>query len=107
MQPILTALNQHSLREKCPNADLFLLSIFLYSDWISVFSPNTGKYGPEITPYLHTFHAVTWVNEHAMNESYCDEVSENLTTFVIVGNARRERSKQRIAFFAVTWFTIC
>ena len=22
------------------------------------FSPNTGKYGPEITPYLDTFHAV-------------------------------------------------
>ena len=25
----------------------------------SVFSPNTGKYGPEITPYFGTFHAVT------------------------------------------------
>ena len=24
----------------------------------SVFSPNTGKYGPEITPYLETLHAV-------------------------------------------------
>ena len=24
----------------------------------SVFSPNTGKYGPEITPYFGTFHAV-------------------------------------------------
>ena len=23
-----------------------------------VFNPNTGKYGPEITPYLNTFHAV-------------------------------------------------
>ena len=23
-----------------------------------VFSPNTGKYGPEKTPYLETFHAV-------------------------------------------------
>ena len=23
-----------------------------------VFTPNTGKYGPEITPYLDTFHAV-------------------------------------------------
>ena len=37
--------------------------IFLYSDgipYLSVFSPNTGKYGPEITPYLDTFHAV-WV----------------------------------------------
>ena len=26
--------------------------------YFPVFSPNTGKYGPEITPYLHTFHAV-------------------------------------------------
>ena len=25
---------------------------------LSVFSPNTGKYGPEITSYLDTFHAV-------------------------------------------------
>ena len=24
----------------------------------SVFTPNTGKYGPEKTPYLDTFHAV-------------------------------------------------
>ena len=23
-----------------------------------VFSPNTGKYGPEIAPYLDTFHTV-------------------------------------------------
>ena len=27
------------------------------------FSPNTGKYGPEITPYLDTFHAVLLWNE--------------------------------------------
>ena len=26
--------------------------------YLSVFSPNTGKYGPEITPYLDTFDAV-------------------------------------------------
>ena len=25
---------------------------------IPVFSPNTGKYGTEITPHLDTFHAV-------------------------------------------------
>ena len=24
----------------------------------SVFNPNAGKYGPNITPYLNTFHAV-------------------------------------------------
>ena len=26
--------------------------------YLSVFSPDTGKYGPEITPYLNTFQAV-------------------------------------------------
>ena len=43
----------------------FLVRIFRYLDWIqgftpyiSVFCPNTGKYGPEKTPYLETFHAV-------------------------------------------------
>ena len=28
------------------------------SPYFPVFSPNKGKYGPEITPYLDTFHAV-------------------------------------------------
>ena len=27
--------------------------------YLSVFSPNTGKYGPEKNLYLDTFHAVT------------------------------------------------
>ena len=42
-----------------------------------VFSSNTGKYGPEITPYLDTFHAV-----HA---KFFEEIFNNflvLTTFV-------------------------
>ena len=53
-----------ALREKYPNTELFLVRNILYSDWInltpkiSIFSPNTGKYGPEINPYLDTFHAV-------------------------------------------------
>ena len=43
-----------------------------------------------------------------MNESYRDEVSENLAAFVIVGKARRERRcKQKIAFLAVTCFIFC
>ena len=28
--------------------------------YLPVFSLNTGKYGPEKTPYLGTFHAVEW-----------------------------------------------
>ena len=53
------------LRGKCPNTKFFLVLIFQYSDWIqrdnpylSVFSPNAGKYGPEKTPYLDTYHVV-------------------------------------------------
>ena len=35
----------------CPNTELFL-ELYL-------FSPNTGKYGQEITPDLDAFHAVS------------------------------------------------
>ena len=45
------------MREKDTNTKFFLVvHIFPHSDWI--FSPNAGKYGPEKTPYLDTFHAV-------------------------------------------------
>ena len=38
--------------------------------YLSVFSPNTGKYGPEVTPYLDIFYAVTLpeLNKHWINE---------------------------------------
>ena len=29
-----------------------------FNGFLLVISPNTGKYGPEITPYLNTVHAV-------------------------------------------------
>ena len=48
----------------CPNTEFFLVRIFPPSGWIqtdtkylSVFSPNVGKYGPEKTPYMDTFYA--------------------------------------------------
>ena len=54
-----------SLREKCPNTEFFLVRIFPHSDWIrrdtkylSVLTPNAGKYGPEKTPHLDNFHPV-------------------------------------------------
>ena len=34
-------------------------SVQIRSFFWSVFSSNAGKYGPEKTPYLDTFHAVT------------------------------------------------
>ena len=59
-----------ALRENCPNTEFYLLHIFPHLDWIrtdtsyfSVFSPNAGKYGPEKTPSLDTFHAVkVWIS---------------------------------------------
>ena len=36
----------------------FFWSVFSRIRTVSVFSPNTGKYGPEKTPYLDNFHAV-------------------------------------------------
>ena len=36
--------------------------------YLSVFSPNTGKYGPEKTPYLDTFHAVSIRNLNKMRK---------------------------------------
>ena len=54
-----------SLREKCPNEELFLVRIFPHLNYmrrnmkyLSVFSPNAGKYRPEKTLYLDTFHVV-------------------------------------------------
>ena len=52
-----------TLSKMCSNMELFLVRIFLYSDWIPVLSPNTGKYGPEINPYLDTFHAVLMIKK--------------------------------------------
>ena len=40
-------ISKRLLREKCPN-----------TKYLSIFSPNAGKYGPEKTPHLDTFHAV-------------------------------------------------
>ena len=46
-----------TLREKCPNTESFLVRSFPHS-YLSVFSPNAGKYWSEKTPYFDTFHAV-------------------------------------------------
>ena len=54
-----------ALREMCPNTEFFLVRIFPHSDWsrrdteyLSIFSPSAGKYGPEKAPHLDTFHTV-------------------------------------------------
>ena len=37
-----------------------------------VFSPNTGKHGPEKTPYLYTFHAdvFSWSNQNGHGDNF-------------------------------------
>ena len=63
------------LRGKCPNMEWFLVRIFPHSDWIqrdasylSVFIPNVGKCGPDVTPYLDIFHAVIASNTRPWNK---------------------------------------
>ena len=65
MIDLLILFSLNALREKWPNTEFFLVRIFPHSDsirrytpYLAVFSPNVGKYGPEKTPYLDTFHAV-------------------------------------------------
>ena len=62
VQPYSLESAKSTLCEKCPNTKFFLVRFFPHSDWIrrnsylfvtsylSVFSRNAGKYGPEKTP---------------------------------------------------------
>ena len=59
LNEFINSMKNPELLEKCPNMELFLFRIFPHSDSFSILSPNAGKYGPEKTPYLDTFHAVS------------------------------------------------
>ena len=48
-----------SLPEKCPKKECFWPALSAITEQIFVFSPNTGKYGPEKTQHLNTFHTVS------------------------------------------------
>ena len=48
-----------SLPEKCPKKECFWPALSAITEQIFVFSPNTGKYGPEKTQHLDTFHTVS------------------------------------------------
>ena len=43
--------------------------------YFPVFSPNTEKYGPKITPYLDTFHAAIVVIDTEHYESIVDKIT--------------------------------
>ena len=68
--------------------EFFLVRIFPHSNWIrrdtsylSVFSPNAGKYGSEKTPYLDTFQAVIvlWLSYNQCR--YVDKSPNSLYVF--------------------------
>ena len=51
------------------------------SKYLSVVSPNARKYGPEITPHLDTFHALTrsriMSSPDETNETYLQSARKN------------------------------
>ena len=102
---------------KCPNTELFLVRIFLYLNWIrrftpyiSVFSLNTGKYWPEITPYSNNFHAVhahynseNFISAEVRN-SECSTLGRHELKVVLWSNYLKLKCAMRwlsILFFAV------
>ena len=76
--------------EMCPYTEFFLVRIFPHSDWtrrdtyLSVFSPNAGKYGPGKIPYLDTFHAVwrsqKFISGSVFGKLQLKQISLNLKT---------------------------
>ena len=58
-----------------------------------VFGLNTGKYGPEITPYMDTFHAVVYKWDHAKLTTAIKPLSENKN---IVHVKRKDHAKTDI-----------
>ena len=44
----------------------------VFTPYLSVSSPNAGKYGPEKTRYLDTFHAVGEITENVMKNLQSD-----------------------------------
>ena len=52
------------------------------------FSPNTGKYGPEITQYLGTFHAVSHKKTITLHASFFSEYQhENIVSSMVYRSA--------------------
>ena len=69
---------------------VFLKKVQIWSFFWSVFSPTAGKYGPEKTPYLETFHAV------ADFLSYCSSQypeSENIYTLTTLNKTYKNHEK--------------
>ena len=48
--------------------------------YFPVFSPNTGKYGPEKTPYLDTFHVVSRTHNSLSSNLFSEKLQSVLRT---------------------------
>ena len=49
-----------------------MLVKLLFTSYLSIFSPNAVKYGPEKTPYLDTFHTVVATYKLQMRDKVMD-----------------------------------
>ena len=90
------------LCENCPNTEFFLVRISPHWDWIrrdtkylSIFSPNTGKYRPEKTPYLDTFYTVT-NNRTIFFSTFCCSKIKNRFCLNFRSNDLLELSKAQV-----------
>ena len=60
----------HILRKTAIRCDVYFLKSNTLSEKMRILeSPNTGKYGPELTPYLDTFHALHFLKGFNFNGS--------------------------------------
>ena len=98
---------ENKLREKSPNTELFLVRVFPHSGWmrrdtsyLSVFSPNAGKYGTEITSYLGTFHAVSVMKLLLQCFKYWEQLGKKGSLVEIISG------QCCISYKPVTWFAV-
>ena len=70
-----------------------------YGVFYSVFSSNAGKYEPEKTPYLDTFHAVTTLATAEPRIYACSEKQRHVNYFVWKIQNYGEMMKGLLSFF--------
>ena len=67
-----------------------------------VFSPKAGKYGPEKTPYLDTFHAVTIMTESILNKvttvSLKPKNQKDCITVILIKNIANNKTFPKTIF---------
>ena len=69
--------------------------------YFPVFGLNTGKYGPEITPYLDTFHAVRQVGFH--RGGVTSLINYFLKTYLELSQKSKMTHFAKIALLTMLW----